>query len=153
MTGPIGPLPGIDSTQLEQMRAKMQEMQQARFNDSDANGDGVLDATELDSMKSSSPFAGQGPDAATLISELDADGNGGLSIEELQSQFERLSSQMKASLVDFQAAGFAQPTDAGSANTQATQLQQLYEQLLSALDGDEEGDENTVETVDIEQTV
>ena len=153
MVGSVGGFSGIDPAQIEQMRAKLQELQQARFNEADGNGDGVLDASELEAAKASGPRAGQGPDASEIISKLDSDGDGGLSIEELQARFDQLSSDTRASLVDFQAVGFQQPSDAGSANTLATQLQDLYEKLLGAVDGDEEQGEDEVETVDVSQTL
>ena len=50
MIDSVGGFSGIDSAQIEQMRAKMQELQQARFNDADGNGDGVLDLVLVDTQ-------------------------------------------------------------------------------------------------------
>ncbi|MFY8105601.1 MAG: EF-hand domain-containing protein [Elstera sp.] len=121
---------GFSTSALTQYRQQL-------FTRADANGDGKLDADEIDTdLKSNAPqgIDGQAPTGTEIVSQLDTDGDGGVSQEEFANakppQGGRFDSGTASTLL--------------SAQEEATQaLLKLFERSDSNNDGDVTEDEFT----------
>ena len=91
MTMSIGAYSGVSSSSLAQMRQQM-------FKSLDANGSGEVDATEFAKGPSGSGGMDSGI-ASALFSSFDSDSSGGLSQDELESGFQKLSASMRSVLI------------------------------------------------------
>ena len=119
----LGGLSGIGGGQMpdfSQIREKM-------FKNADSNGDQGLSLDEFQKAGQNMPM-GNGGDASKakeMFSQIDTDGNGSASREEMRSFGERMSNQMRSQLLSFQ----------GGGNTGAPNPNDLFKQT----DGDSNG--------------
>jgi hypothetical protein len=99
MTSSIGGTSGFSSASLAQMREQM-------FQKLDADGSGGIDETEFANGPSGSGGMDSGI-ASALFSAFDADSDGSLTQDELETGFQKLSSSMRSVLIGTQEAGSA----------------------------------------------
>ncbi|HVZ02704.1 MAG TPA: hypothetical protein VHA35_24565 [Dongiaceae bacterium] len=97
MSSSIGGMPGMSSAALAQMREQ-------RFKELDADGSGEVSESEF----AAGPSGSQGMDsgiASALFTSFDTDDSGGLSQDELETGFQKLSSSMRSVLIGTQEGG------------------------------------------------
>ncbi|MCP5371233.1 MAG: EF-hand domain-containing protein [Hyphomicrobiales bacterium] len=91
--------------------AEMQKLHQQRFVAADTDGSGGLSLEEFEAVGQNLPSGGQkppdAPTAAEIFSEIDADGDGNLTQEELLAHFQKVESRTQGALLQEQS---AQPT-------------------------------------------
>jgi hypothetical protein len=142
MTSSIGGYSGVSPASLAQMRQQM-------FQSLDADSSGTVDAAEF----AAGPSGSGGMDssvASALFSAFDTDSSGGLSQDELDTGFQKLSSAMRSVLIGAQETGGAggpdgpppppppPPSDSGDAGSGSNSLDQLIS-LLQSVTGSSSG--------------
>jgi|GEM_PF-5702630 len=137
MIDSLGGKMGLDPAMIDQMRSRILEQSKTKFQDSDANADGVLDVGELEKLQKSGPFGGKGPNASEMLEAADTNLDGGLSLEELQAQFKKLAPQMLNTMIGMQESGFGL-TATNSNLSSGSASQGLYNELFEALNNDDD---------------
>ena len=127
------------------------QMQQARFNQADTDGDGVLNQDELQAMMAKNPHLakalaslaptadGSAPTAADIMKKLDANGDGTLSSAELSAGLKQARANMRAGGHHQSPKNDGDQDDSGgtaSAASSDTDLKTLLEQFLAKLQSD-----------------
>lgn len=82
----------------------MRQMQQQRFNNTDANASGGLDASEFESIMKNRPMDGQPPAGASkadAFKKIDVDGDGQLTQAEMGAAFEKRLDGMRSTMQAF----------------------------------------------------
>ena len=82
----------------------MRQMQQQRFSKADADTSGGLDATEFESMMKNCPMGGQAPGGASkadAFKKIDGDGDGQLTLAEMEAAHQKRLDGMQSTIQAF----------------------------------------------------